>query len=705
MNKKNFNVINKILPLIILVVLIFTFIPSKVSHSVLKNRSYSNNVYNKSIELSKNVSFSGVYDSYAWNFNVDKKTKVSSLKSVMVFEVTDVLESKIGSYLTFLINGTEFYSKKIESNNGQNQSIGVEVPLDLLIEGYNEFKVEGYLRLTDTPCTDDLNSANWLVLKADSKLNITKANVIPQNLISELPYPLVNEGGYEKTKIIIPSSYTDGELTSALKLQGLIGREGGSAEIIKSSDVNNIEKSNIAYIGRVEGMPESLKGGISDFNDLSEQSYINIVDSPVGSTGKEKVIYILSESDNELINAVKFLMNKELVSQANEERIYINSKMNLNDKIKEAKKNFTFKELGYNQKTVEGLFRSETSINYALPQNKKLSEGDTLNINFRYSENLDFDRSLFTIFINDIPVASKKLEKEKANEDNMLVNIPKDVINTSYVEIKFTFDLLLKDVNCEIRDQNQPWALIRDDSTIQINDKELNQFYFNTYPAPFVSNWDMNETLFVLPDNLLSSELTAIGNMMAYMGKQAKYNIGSLEAVSSRNLTNQHKEKNIIVYGTPNNNKLIKDLAKDLWIPYNNEDTKFVSNEKITLLDEFSKKITTFQLDMSPYNNQRNMLVLTSTRADLLEKSLVFLSDDKEFYKLTGDGAVIDEYGNVRSFKYKEEIKTPTYEKIIKLNNSSKVLLVVLLAIATFIIIAILLYSRKHKGKKIENSK
>lgn len=699
MNKKIFNNINKIVTLILLIVSILTVIPAKVAQGVLKNRSYSNNSYNKDLELSKNVSFSGVYDSYSWNFNIYKRTNIKDIKTSMVFEVTDVLEKNIGSYLTFLVNGTEFYSKKIESNNGQNQTIELKLPLELLKDGFNEIKVEGYLRLTDMPCTDDLNTANWLVLKKESKVNITQTNMIPENLISELTYPLVNMGGYEITKIVIPDSYTDGELTSALKMQGLIAREGGKGQIIKAENGKALEKSNIAYIGRTDAMPEIFKKGIGGFEDLNNQAYINIANSPVGATGQEKILYILSENDKELICAVKFLMNKELVSQVNKSSVYINSKMDLNDKIKEPQKTFTFKELGYNQKTVEGLFRNEMAINYSLPQNRQLSVGDTININFRYSENLDFDRSLFTVFINDIPVASKKLEKEKANEDNLLITVPEDVTNIFFVEIKFAFDLLLNDVNCEIRDQKQPWVFVRDDSTIQINNKELKQFYFDTYPAPFVSDWDMNETLFVLPDNLSSSELTALGNMSAYMEKQTKYNLGSLEAISSKNLENQHNDKNIVVYGTPDNNKLIKELNKNLWMQYNNEYTKFESNEKLTLMDDFSKTISTFQLDKSPYNSQRNMLVLTSPRADLLEKSLLFLSEDKEFYKLNGDGAVIDEHGNVRCFKYKEEVEAPSYDKIIKLSSSSKILLVVLLALVTFTISAILLYKKKYKIK------
>lgn len=702
MKKNRVSIKYKIILLLLVIISMFAMTPVGATYSIIENRNYSNKLYEENIELKNNVSLSGVYDGYGWNFNIDKTSKVTSIKAKVIFEVTDVLEKNIGSYLTFLVNGTEFYSKKITSNNGENQTIEVDLPIGLLKDGFNEFKIEGYLRITDKICTDDLNTANWLVLKKESTVKLTQSNMIAENKISEFPYPLVNIGGYADTQIIIPDDYTDGELSAAFKFQMLMGREGGSADIIKAADIKatdikNLSQSNLVYIGRKNSIPEALKKGVSVGDNINEQSYINIKNSPIGATGQEKILYILSENENELISAIKFLMNKDLTSQVNDEFIYINSKMDLDEKIKKSQQIFTFKELGYNQKVVEGLFRGETSINYLLPQNRKLGAMDTINLNFRYSENLDFDRSLFTVYINNIPVASKKLEKDKAGGDNLQVIIPKDVVNTSYMEIKFTFDLLLNNVNCETQEEKQPWAFIVDNSTIEINHKEIEQFYFNTYPAPFVSDWDMNEVLYVLPDNLSSSELTSLGNMLSYMGKDLKYNSGNINVISSGKLENQHKDKNIIVYGTPDNNKLIKDLNKYLWMPYNSDYTKFISNEKLTLMDEFSKRITTFQLDVSPYNNQKNMLVLTSPKADLLEKSLVFFSEDKEFAKLNGDGAVIDEYGNARTFKYKEEIEKPNYERVTNLSGTSKILVSILAALAIFMMLSIFLYIRKNK--------
>lgn len=695
------NKYKKILICITLIMLIFGNYPAKVVHSQ-PVKDYSKETYDESLTLPKNISFSGVFDSYSWNFNIDKTTKVSSLNLKIKFEVTDVLTKEVGSYLTFYINETEFYSKKIEDEQGKVQELEVSVPIELVREGFNELKISGYLRTSDKPCTDDYNNANWLVLKEGSVINIKKSNIIGGNLIKEFPYPISNVGGYNTTKIIIPDSYSDGELSAALNLQSLIGRFGSESELIKASDAKELERSNLVYIGRVSEIPENLKSEVKDTGDIDNNSFIKLTKSPMATNINEKILYVISNNEEELMSGIKFLMNQELVSQVNGESVYINSKMNLDNKIKEEKKILTLKELGYNEKSVEGLFRNEVNISYALPQNRRLSTGDEININLRYAENLDFNRSLFTIYINDIPVGSKRLSKEKANKDIVQVTIPKDVITTSYVEIKFAFDLLLDNVDCEVNVQKQPWALITEDSFIAINDKQIDQYYFDTYPAPFANDWNMNNTLFVLPDNLLSSELNKIGNMVSYIGKYTKYNLGDLKAISSKNLKDEHKDKNIIVYGTPQNNKLIKDLNKNLWMKYNEEYNKFLSNEKLTLMENFNENIATFQLDVSPYNKQKNMLVLTSPKEKILENSLIYLSDNKEIYKLNGDGAVIDEHGNIRCFKYKEEVKATKYETIKQLNKTSKILLVLISLNAIFIGIAIFLYLNKYnkKGKR-----
>ena len=81
-------------------------------------------------------------------------------------------------------------------------------------DGSNEVKVEGYLRISSESCTDDYNTANWLVLREKSNIELVEKAKIYGNEIMEFPYGL-SERYDSNNKIIIPDKYTDGELSSA----------------------------------------------------------------------------------------------------------------------------------------------------------------------------------------------------------------------------------------------------------------------------------------------------------------------------------------------------------------------------------------------------------------------------------------------------------------------------------------------------------
>ena len=698
--------IKELLKIISLILVVSFIIPVNIVTAFPKNSyTYTNETYISKIELNSNITFHGVFDSYRWIFNTKSKEGTERVTLNLEIESTDVLADKVKSYLTFSLNGSEFYSMEINKRNGEPETLTINLPGYLLKDGSNEVKVEGYLRCSDEPCTDDYNTANWLVLGGKSNIELVEKAKVYGNKIIEFPYGLA-ESYDSNNKIIIPDKYTDGELSSALKFQTLLGGINGNGEIVKWSDRGDLSKSNVIFIGSKEEGESNLPIISNDIKDLplDNEAYIGVNNSPFSTRSDLKLISIISNSETELESAIKFLMNKDIYGQVSSSSTFVNSKLDLDKEIKPISSIITLDELGISEMKVEGLFRKEIKIGYALPKNKKLSPGDKLELNLRYSENLDFDRSLFTVYINDTPIGSKKLEREKANNDNISIVIPKDVLNTSYLEIKLAYDLNLKGVECEKNQHEQPWGLVTGDSYIQINSRNTNEFYFNNYPAPFVQDWDINDTMFIVPDNLPSKDLTALGNMANLMGKGMRYNLGKIGAVSIGNLKDEHKDNNIIVYGTPNSNKLIKELNNSLWFKDDKDWSKFLSNEKLYLMDDYAKNIATFQLDYSNYSNGKFMLVLTSPNEELLTKSLVYLGKETEVYKLYGDGAVIDIDGNVRNFKYKESEESPIYEQLKGLEDGEKTLLIILGLIFGFIIIATVLYLNKNrdtlKGKK-----
>lgn len=659
------------------------------------------NVYTASMEIGNNFNFDGVFDSFSWYFNVDKNTRATEGNINLKYKATDIISTETGSYLTLSINSTKFKSIKINEGNVM-ENVSISIPVDLLKEGSNELKIEGYLRVTDTACTDDYNTANWLCLFGDSTVDLKLKNLVVEDFISYLPYPFVNSGGFSETTILLPNDYSQDELSTAMNLEVYLGSKGGKAEICKMDDMGDLTNSNLIFVSLEKNIPEVFKEILGDYNrdKLQENAFIAMGSNPFSTRKENKALAIISSNGEELKNSWRFLMKEELVSQINKSSTYINSNMDLENKLEKQEGNLSFSSLGYNEMKFTGLFRSEASLGYLLPQNKRMSPGDKISIKMRYSKNIDFNRSLFTVYINGTPIGSKKLKEDFAEEDEFSILIPEDVTKASYADIKFAFDLYVSGVNCEIRQQEDPWAVILGDSYITINGKEINEYYFDTYPSPFINDWEENEIVLLLPNSLTSLELSQLGKVIAFMGESVKYNTGKIEVVFQGDSLDKYKDKNIILYGTPKNNIVIKELNNNLWFKYNEDFDGFLSNEKLYLMEDFSKNMVTFQLDNSPYNKEKSILILTSPKEELLVKSLIYLNNSEYFSKLTGDGTVIDEYGNVKNYKYKLQEEEPIYKHIEKLQVGSKLLLVLMILILIFIAIAFGLYYYKNRRKK-----
>ena len=393
--------IKELLKVISLILVVSFIIPVNIATAFpKKSYTYTNETYTNKIELNSNISFDGVFDSYRWIFNSNSKEGTERVTLNLEIEVTDVLSDKIKSYLTFSLNGSQFYSMEIKKKNGEPQALTVNLPSYLLKDGSNEVKVEGYLRISSESCTDDYNTANWLVLREKSNIELVEKAKIYGNEIMEFPYGL-SERYDSNNKIIIPDKYTDGELSSALKFQTLLGEINCGGEIVKWSDKGDLSKSNVIFIGsKLEG-ESSLSIINNDIKDLEldKEAYIGVNNSPFSTRSDLKLISIISNSESELESAIKFLMKKDIYGQVSSSSIFVNSRLNLDKEIKPLSSIITLEELGVSEMKVEGLFRKEVKIGYALPKNRKLSPGDKLELNLRYSENLDFDRSLFTVYI------------------------------------------------------------------------------------------------------------------------------------------------------------------------------------------------------------------------------------------------------------------------------------------------------------------
>ncbi|WP_234125016.1 cellulose biosynthesis cyclic di-GMP-binding regulatory protein BcsB [Clostridium hydrogenum] len=697
MNRRRFSICSLIILIMLTINIVFGAIPIHAATNDIKTKSFS---------FGSDVNFKGVFSSHSLYFTIDKYSVPKSVQANIIFTISQLVTEAKNATITFSVNGTSFYSSKVfYKDNTEEQNIQVSIPMNLIKSGINEFKVETYCRISDGYCTDDVNNANWITLKKDSSILMQSVDKESTNNISEFPYPFIkaNEDNNNNVAIAIPDNYNEDELTAALMLQSYFGKlngsEGFKGVVMKYSSIP--KDKDIIYIGGFKSLPSNIKalyGSKVSAEDYNGAALIKRSNSPFNNDGK--LMSILSDDGDMLIKAIKLLMNNDLVSQINTDTFKVDKSVKVDENPQEESINLTFKDLGLNEMQLTGPFRQSASLSYTLPSNRVLASGAKIKLFVRYSQNLDFDRSLLTIYINGTPIGSKKLEKDLANGDQLELPIPNDVKISNYIDIKVAFDLEQKNSTCEFRQEETPWALVTGDSYIYIPNNKLNFYKFETYPQPFISEREFNDVAIVVPENLSEDEIEGISKMFSYMGNDMSYNSGNLKVVDEKDFSSKYNNMNLILYGTPQNNKVIKALNSKLWFKYNDQYNSFIGNEKLYLTNPYASNISVFQFDVSPYNESRAALILTSPNEDLLLKSLQYLTSSDGISKISGDCALIDSYGNARSFRFKKDNTNSMVDKLQSIKTNGKVFIGFIAMLLIFSILAVVLYKYKYKKFK-----
>lgn len=545
---------------------------------------------------------------------------------------------------------------------------------------------------------DDNNTANWLVVHKESSIDLKyklKANANTINQYKNI-YMETDAANNLNTAILVPDNYTSNQLSSVMNISLDIGEklkhENFKIDTKLKSEFKDINK-NVIYVGGLSNTTPDFLNLLNEKEkqDAKDKAVVKQVISPFNKD--RKMLMIISDNDKALSNATKLITSDKLIQNLNSESITISEQQDVHDLKEESNKNKVYlKDLGYDFSLLKGPFTQETNFDIKFDKSKVSTEGSKLDLKFRYSKNLDFERSLVTVYANDKPIASKKLSMQNADNDNLEVNLPKDVLGQNYYNVKVVFNLDVKDQECVTRDTDSPWAYILDDSYIDLNLKDNTNLTFKSYPYPFVSNEEANDINIVVPKGLSSNELNDISNIVGYMGRDTKYNTGSINVLNDDEFLNSNKKGNLVVIGTPDSNKVIKDINKDLYIKFNDNFNGFESNEKFKFLDsEYSKQLSTLQLIDSPFDKNMDALVIASIDRNNLNVASRYLTDSSLLNKMVSDAAVIDRDGKIENVRFKESKdvdKTKEKEKTkFKLGKEGEIFIV----IAGFLFITILI--------------
>ncbi|GAA0745114.1 cellulose biosynthesis cyclic di-GMP-binding regulatory protein BcsB [Clostridium oceanicum] len=697
--------INKVVYFILFFIFSFSSVVKAVNPNIIKSKNFK-------FTNDKEVVLKGVNGSNIFFFDIDNNAKVNKSYLNLVISQSKLLDDR-NSTLTIYINNSPVTSFKLSDYKRYKSNIKIDIPLENIKYGSNEIKISSYRRISDKPCTDDMNKANWVKIHKESYLHINYSDKKDSKSIGEYPYPYIKlqQSKAIDNEIIIPDNFKNSHISSALILSSNFGQnikfDNIRTSIYKFSESINKKDKNLIYITGTKNIPKEILILLSDseIKFAKDNAIIKEVQSPYN---KEKnILLIVSDNDKNLIKASKLLCYKDLTSQIRENTFKVNHNVNLPKLNSTNNKLSSFKDLGYEDIKIEGLFRHEVSYVIPMYKDKSIKDSSKIVLKYKYSDNLNFDKSLINVYINDTPVTSKKLSKEARDNGVLQVKIPKEFSEVNNFEIKISFDLYVKNEYCDFRDDNSPWGFISKDSYVKFDYGNKKTNVFENYPGILTENNNSFNTTIVIPDKVDSRLLTYISNIIGYIGHDIE-NIDNINIVKNKEFSEEkYKDTSIIAIGTPNNNLFIKDLNRNLNLKFNNEYTGLISDDKMNFIGDYDKNLATFQLIESPYKKGNNIMVVSSTSDRSIYYGQKYLSDLSLIEKLKGNVVTVDKNGNVRYAYYGEEYKikdgnskSDFISKINNIDSNLKKIMLFTVFILTLVIGAVIFIIRKHKNIK-----
>nr|WP_211089455.1 cellulose biosynthesis cyclic di-GMP-binding regulatory protein BcsB [Secundilactobacillus angelensis] len=627
------NVINGSLVVLTLILLLFSGSEKAAA------KQYTQPFQNNTTSLSGKAVQSNMYFVKMGYWNVKQATLNLN------FQVSQLNDRQI-SDITVTVNDVTFYSFRPTATKGI-QSKQIQIPTKL-IKSQNNLQVEGQLlnqnaKTIQTP-------ANWLTVNDTSNVNFDYNIQKPTKQINDFYGHMTGADTIAENQSVVetPIQATDAELTASLRaLTGMTRFVTSEDRELPIKPLGNGKHADFRMvIAKYEHLPRDLQAKLSE-SRLSDHAVIQVIKS-----GQQSIMVVTSQSDELLEKAAQFVANEELMRETDRSTKWISAQTDTFTSVLQFQGRQPLLEKDAH---VQGAGHHVKTFFVQLPNDHMNAAGSTINLRMRYAKNLDFKRSLVTIKVNGQAIGSQRLSSQQANDDTLRVKLPANLPLNSTFTVQADFDLILPGEGQSKPDQNA-WASVLADSYAVIKSKQYQDLLFDNYPSLFMKGQAVHKLALVRPSRLSENDFQTMTNLFGLIGNYAKQNTGEFEVYHDKPSSAELTQSNIVTFGTPATTPLIKQLNHYLYFKYNSDFSGFKSNEKLSLEDQYAKRIGTAQLLRSPFNQHHGLLVVTGAHDDAVTRASTQLNRQVKLEQYRkADAIVVDDNNQHYSYRFKKQ--------------------------------------------------
>ncbi len=558
----------------------------------------------------------GVVNEYVTHIDLDKSMEIKQLDLTLDAKMSPLLDGEF-SHLTVEINDKPVSSMRMEELIESPQLLE-DLNTEYLVEGYNKLAIKTHTVIGhESICHDDETTGNWFTLNPDTKLEVTY-NKLESQTIHEFLRQVDKSSAGRVYEISNPKNYE----SLSFSLSASLGRD---VKLVTADQVSKNDNQRI-MLDLVNQLPKDLQ---SDFKALKENEFaMKLYTEKSGS----EVLVVTAQSKESLMNAMPLLNDYELNHAVLNTDDYLGSDSLVANQPKvevELKKPFLDNSVYFSSATLH-----EASYYVDYPENRMLQSESSIVLKMKYSDNLDFDKSLMTVLVNGEPIGSKKLEQAHANGDEFEVFIPSSLHINGNFNIKIQFDLMMDYDWCEQREPETPWAYLESDSYVSLHSQKQENAFMEYYPYPFVEDYELLPTTIVVPDKYTEEVLWLVSNIWNSLTNDLKTEAQPIQIMSASEVTEQLAQQQLIVVGTPKTNSFL---------------------EKHYQTNELAATEGLIQLTKNPFNPEQDMMILSDQSTSELYEIINFVNNDNLHWQLQGDQIFIDNE-TVLQTNYLEEV-------------------------------------------------
>ncbi|NJR59068.1 MAG: cellulose biosynthesis cyclic di-GMP-binding regulatory protein BcsB [Cyanobacteria bacterium CRU_2_1] len=623
--------------------------------------------FNRSPVVGNRFRMDGIYDEAQLRFTRPRNWKTDSVKVQLRFRHSPALYAT-RSNLTVLVNGTSIGSVPMNQPEGRIADVVFNVPPGM-IQDYNEVTIAALQNNSPTCTQDPYDPSLWSEIMPDSKI-VFNFQPQPINLnFSLFPYPIFDVLSLESNQIayLQPKTIDETWLTTTARFHTALGRIAqyramDTRLVTTIDDVKEIER--LIVIGTPENFPalNTLELPLSFNNnkvlDGKQQPLPENVGVLMLTTTADNRVPVLVATGNGtegVAKAVQFLVQPHDQQIATGNVILVNQLTELPappmrewEGYLPPQEQFSLSDLTaygdrpYEDITVRGSHAPAVEFDFrALPDDRFLP-GSFMTLNYSYGPQVNPLTSLVEVELDNVVLSGKRLESEDgATQQSLRVDLPHGRIKpNSKMQVNFRLDPRERRSCSRVTDQ-QLWGTIHASTDFDLNRESVTRIpdlRLLQSAYPFAAPQDLSSTAIVLPENPTPSDLLLMLKMGERLGRLSRGDSVQLAVYRANQLPpEQRQSHHLIAIGT----------QAEFPFPDTLRGQGFALQQSFSRQWEQSQVQTFPDADgvlkevVSPWNDERVLLILGSQTEKGLSQVRDLISHDPLFYQIEGDTVLI----------------------------------------------------------------